>query len=185
MGLPCRKMVDGVCRWNHLASLCDVAIGSCSVFMYWQIFYIYFSKPKIFHRCMWNWPTTIKLAPKKSKPVNVAFKKLYEPLPNHHIWNVEEGSVKSGEKKHERKNKQTNLQKNKFPGSDADAERGMPPFDGYTLAVCQASLQEPQSMSDLLLRRRTLGHGRLQKNKLVSKTIAYVKGWKVSKSVIF
>lgn len=98
---------------------------------------------------------------------------------------MEEGSVKSGEKKHERKNKQTNLQKNKFPGSDADAERGMPPFDGYTLAVCQASLQEPQSMSDLLLRRRTLGHGRLQKNKLVSKTIAYVKGWKVSKSVIF
>lgn len=107
MGLPCRKMVDGVCRWNHLASLCDVAIGSCSVFMYWQIFYIYFSKPKIFHRCMWNWPTTIKLAPKKSKPVNVAFKKLYEPLPNHHIWNVEEGSVKSGEKKTWKK-KQTN-----------------------------------------------------------------------------
>lgn len=40
------RMAAGICRWSHLASLYDVAIGSCSVFMYWQNLYIYFSKPK-------------------------------------------------------------------------------------------------------------------------------------------
>lgn len=134
-------------RWNHLARLYGVAIGSCAVLLYWQIF-VFASQSPIFPSMC------VKLAhyyKTSQEEVKISKCGISKNCVSHHQATIFEMRGKNSREK-----KINTFAKNKLPGSDAEAGPAcLPELDRQWGHL--ASCQEPPSLDGLPLGPRTLG----------------------------